>query len=99
MVPVTVNEVQAKLTRLLLRVEAGAEIVINRAGVPVAKLVPINNDLVRERILIEQHVAESKAQIREGQFFGSFDNADEAIESLHRHGKTRKRSSKRPTRK
>ena len=89
MVQVNVNEVQAKLPRLLLRVEAGEEIVINRAGVPVAKLVPIDNDLARERILIEQHVAESKAQIREGRFFGPFDNADEAIESLHRDSKTR----------
>ncbi len=99
MVQVNVNEVQAKLPRLLLRVEAGEEIVINRAGVPVAKLVPINNDLERERTLVEQHVDESKAQIREGRFFGPFDSADEAIESLHRNSKTRKRSSKRPTRK
>ena len=89
MVQVNVNEVQAKLTRLLLQVEAGEEIVINRAGVPVAKLVPISNDLARERILIEQHVAESKAQIREGRFFGPFDNADEVIESLQRKSKTR----------
>ena len=90
MVQVNVNEVQAKLPRLLLQVEAGEEIVINRARVPVAKLVPINNDLTRERILIEQHVAESKAQIREGRFFGPFDNADEAIESLNSDSKNAK---------
>ena len=89
MVQVNVNEIQAQLPRLLLQVEAGEEIVINRAGVPVAKLVPFDNELTRERTLIEQHVAESKAQIREGRFFGPFDSADEAIESLHRHGKTR----------
>ena len=89
MVQVNVNEVQAKLPRLLLRVEAGEEIVINRAGVPVAKLVPIDNDLARERTLVEQHVAESKAQIREGRFFGPFDSADEVIESLRRKSKTR----------
>ena len=99
MVQVNVNEVQAKLPRLLLRVAAGEEIVINRAGVPVAKLVPIDNDLARERTLVEQHVAESKTQIREGRFFGPFDSADEAIESLHRNSKTRKKSSKRPPRK
>jgi len=99
MVQVNVNEVQAKLPRLLLRVEAGEEIVINRAGVPVAKLVPIANNLAGERDLVEQHVAESKAQIREGRFFGPFDSAEEVTESLHRHGKTRKRNSKRPTRK
>ena len=99
MVQVSVNEVQAKLPRLLLRVEAGEEIVINRAGVPVAKLVPIANNLAGERDLVEQHVAESKAQIREGRFFGPFDSADEAIESLHRNSKTRKKSSKRPPRK
>ena len=87
MVQVNVNEVQAKLPRLLLRVAAGEEIVINRAGVPVAKLVPIDNDLARERALVEQNVGESKAQIREGRFFGPFDSADEVIESLHRHGK------------
>jgi len=89
MVQVSVNEVQVKLPRLLLQVEAGEEIVIDRAGVPVAKLVPINNDLARERILIEQHVAESTAQIREGRFFGPFDKADEVIESLRRKSKTR----------
>ena len=89
MAQVNVNEVQAKLPRLLLRVAAGEEIVINRAGVPVAKLVPINNDLDRERTLVEQHVAESKAQIWEGRFFGPFDSLDEAIESLHRNSKTR----------
>ena len=89
MVQVNVNEVQAKLPRLLLRVEAGEEIVINRAGVKVAKLVPIDNDLTRERTLVEQHVAESKAEIREGRFFGPFDSADEAIQSLHRNSKPR----------
>lgn len=99
MVQINVNEIQAKLPRLLLRVEAGEEIVINRAGVPVAKLVPIANNLAGERDLVEQHVAESKTQIREGKFFGPFDSADKAIDSLHRNSKTRKRSSKRPTRK
>ena len=93
MVQVNVNEVVAKLPRLLLRVEAGEEVFINRAGVPVAKLVPIDNDLTRERTLVEQHVAESKAQIREGRFFGPFDSANEAIESLHRNNKTRKRTA------
>ena len=99
MAQVNVNEVQAKLSRLLLRVEAGEEIVINRAGVPVAKLVPIAKNLARERTLVEQHLAESKAEIREGRFFGPFDSADETIESLHRNSKARKKINKRPTRK
>ncbi len=85
MVQVNVNEVQAKLSRLLLRVEAGEEIVINKAGVPVAKLVPISNNLAVGQDLVKQHVEESKAQIREGRFFGPFDSANEVIESLHNH--------------
>jgi hypothetical protein len=46
------------------------------------------NNLANERTLVEQHVAESKAQIRNGQLFGPFDSADEAIESLHPQPKT-----------
>ena len=38
---VNVLEAKTQLSALLARVEAGEEIVIARAGVPVAKLVPI----------------------------------------------------------
>lgn len=38
--PVNVYEAKTQLSRLLTRVEAGEEIVIARAGVPIARLVP-----------------------------------------------------------
>ena len=47
---VTVHEAKTHLSRLLERVERGEEIVIARAGTPVAKLVPIN-DVRRRRPL------------------------------------------------
>ncbi len=37
---VNVHEAKTHLSRLLLRVEAGEEILISRAGRPVARLVP-----------------------------------------------------------
>ncbi len=37
---VNVHDAKTQLSRLLERVEAGEEIVIGRAGTPVAKLVP-----------------------------------------------------------
>jgi prevent-host-death family protein len=39
--PVNVHEAKTRLSALLARVEKGEEIIIARAGVPVAKLVPI----------------------------------------------------------
>ncbi len=39
---VNVHEAKTHLSRLLLRVAGGEEIVIARAGKPVAKLVPID---------------------------------------------------------
>jgi prevent-host-death family protein len=41
MAEVNVHEAKTHLSRLLLRVAGGEEIVIARAGRPVAKLVPI----------------------------------------------------------
>ncbi|HEX3735540.1 MAG TPA: type II toxin-antitoxin system Phd/YefM family antitoxin [Solirubrobacterales bacterium] len=38
---VNMHEAKTHLSRLVERVEAGAEIVINRAGTPAAKLVPV----------------------------------------------------------
>jgi prevent-host-death family protein len=38
---VNVHEAKTKLSRLLERVEAGEEIVIARAGKPIARLVPL----------------------------------------------------------
>jgi prevent-host-death family protein len=40
MTQVNVHEAKTHLSRLLLRVEAGEEIVISRAGRPIARLVP-----------------------------------------------------------
>lgn len=39
--PVNMHEAKTHLSKLVERVEAGEEIVISRAGNPVAKLVPI----------------------------------------------------------
>jgi len=41
MATVNVHQAKTQLSRLLKRVEAGEEIVLARAGKPVAKLVPI----------------------------------------------------------
>ena len=40
MTEVNVHEAKTHLSRLLMRVEAGEEILISRAGTPVARLVP-----------------------------------------------------------
>jgi AbrB family looped-hinge helix DNA binding protein len=42
--------------------------------------------------LLDRHLAESQEQIKEGQFYGPFDTAEEMIATLHRQ--TRK--SKKP---
>ena len=39
---VNVHEAKTHLSRLLERVEAGEEVVIARAGIPVARIVPID---------------------------------------------------------
>lgn len=41
MVDVNIHEAKTHLSRLLARVAAGEEVVISRAGRPVARLVPI----------------------------------------------------------
>jgi prevent-host-death family protein len=48
MTAVNVYEAKTQLSRLLERVEAGEEIVIARAGKPVAKLVPVEGRPARE---------------------------------------------------
>ena len=42
MTEVNIHEAKTHLSRLLARVEAGEEVVIMRAGRPVARLVPIH---------------------------------------------------------
>lgn len=57
MVQVGVHEAKTHLSRLLLRVAAGEEVVIARGGRPVARLVPIveprQRELGRDRGLFE----------------------------------------------
>ena len=43
MTAVNVYEAKTHLSRLLLRVAAGEEIIIAKAGTPVARLVPLEN--------------------------------------------------------
>jgi prevent-host-death family protein len=44
MVEVNVHDAKTRLSQLLHRVEAGEEILIARAGKPVARLVPVDSD-------------------------------------------------------
>lgn len=48
MTSVGVHEAKTNLSRLLRRVAAGEEIVIERAGKPIAKLVPVEQRVPRE---------------------------------------------------
>ena len=95
---INADEAQTQLSRLLVRVEGGEEIVIEKSGVPVAKLIPISHDRAQQQSLVEQHVAESKQQIQNGQFSGPFSTAEEAVESLHKNSRRKKNSSKPKTR-
>jgi len=45
---VNVHQAKTQLSRLLKRVEAGEEVVVARAGKPVAKLVPLSKKKSRE---------------------------------------------------
>jgi len=49
MTEVNVHEAKTHLSRLLLRVEAGEEILISRAGKPIARLVPARKARGRRR--------------------------------------------------
>lgn len=49
MMSVNVHEAKTHLSRLLARVAAGEEIVISRAGTPVARLVPARRGRGRRR--------------------------------------------------
>jgi prevent-host-death family protein len=47
---VNVHEAKTQLSRLLLRVEAGEEVIIARGGKPVARLVPLEAAKAPQRI-------------------------------------------------
>ena len=44
---VNTHEAKTQLSRLLVRVQAGEEIVIAKAGIPVARLVPVDEPVAR----------------------------------------------------
>lgn len=58
---VNVHEAKTQLSRLLEQVEAGEEIIIARAGKPVARLVPLANRPLRQpgRLKGKIHVPDS----------------------------------------
>lgn len=70
---VNVHEAKTQLSRLLERVEAGEEVVIARAGRPVARLVRFRPE--RQ----ERSPGRLRGRIR---FRGDFDADDEAIAQL-----------------
>lgn len=47
---VNVHEAKTNFSRLLQRVAAGEEITIAKAGVPVARLVPIESKIVKRKL-------------------------------------------------
>lgn len=68
---VNMHEAKTHLSRLVERVEAGEEIVINRAGKPVARLVPLGRQaatrrpgLWRGRVALHEDFDELPAQLR-----------------------------------
>ncbi len=50
MKPVNIHEAKTRLSKLVERAEAGEEVVIARAGKPVAKLVPLAKARGRRRL-------------------------------------------------
>jgi prevent-host-death family protein len=51
---INVHEAKTNFSRLLQRVAAGEEITIARAGVPVARLVPIEPKVARRKLGIDR---------------------------------------------
>jgi prevent-host-death family protein len=47
MMQVNIHEAKTHLSRLLTRVESGEEITIAKAGKPVARLVPVDHNVVK----------------------------------------------------
>lgn len=59
MVIVNVHQAKTHLSRLLERVAAGEEVVIARAGSPVARLVPIQREEPRNPGLVKGRVTDA----------------------------------------
>jgi len=70
---VNIHAAKTNLSRLVERVEAGEEIIIGRAGKPVAKLVRY------ERVAPKRVPGRLKGQIR---FLAGYDEADAEIERM-----------------
>ena len=51
MIEVTVTELKAQFSRLLVKVEAGEEVIITRRGQPIAKIVAIEKPSRKNRVL------------------------------------------------
>lgn len=71
---VNMHEAKTHLSRLVERVEGGAQIVINRAGKPAAKLVPVETPALTRRKL--------GAWVGSGVTVEDFDAIDSEIEKL-----------------
>jgi prevent-host-death family protein len=71
---VNMHEAKTHLSRLVERVEGGAQIVINRAGKPAAKLVPVETPVLSRRKL--------GAWAGSGVTVEDFDAIDSEIEKL-----------------
>ena len=69
-----IHEAKTNFSRLVERVEAGGEVVIGRAGKPVAKLVPYKS---ASKPLRKPGSMRGKIKILPG-----FDEADQAIERM-----------------
>lgn len=59
MITVNVQEAKTRLSELLARVERGEEVVIARAGKPVAYLAPVEEAASRVLGVLDLHVPES----------------------------------------
>ena len=59
MTTVNIQEAKTHLSRLLERVAAGEEVVIARAGKPVARLVPIKSEEPRKPGLVKGRVTDA----------------------------------------
>jgi len=59
MTVVNVHEAKTQLSKLLERIEAGEEIIIARAGVPVARLTPVEPPKKRTLGFVDAKVPES----------------------------------------
>jgi prevent-host-death family protein len=58
MVEVNIHEAKTNLSRLLSRVAAGEEVLIARAGVPIARLVPYRKPKMKRRLGMDKGLFE-----------------------------------------